>query len=61
MEERLNLLATTALEALVYCPLEEVEKYRERLKIVRHLASIREALTDERARLQETDDDDGLD
>jgi len=56
LEKRLNDIAATALEALVFCPVEEVEKYRERLKIVRHLVGIREVLSEERARLQESMD-----
>lgn len=59
MEKRLTEIAAGALEALVFCPLEEVERYRERLKLVRHLASLREVLAEERAQLQESIENDG--
>ena len=53
LEARLENLAAASLNALVQCPVEEVPKYRERLLVVRHLASLPEELRLERARLQE--------
>lgn len=53
LRNRLEVIAQGALEALVYCPMDEISKYRERLNIVRHLAELPETLKGEQARIKE--------
>jgi len=53
MQERLDRMENYEKDLLMTCEITEVQLHRERLKLIRHLANLREGLMKERAEIEE--------
>jgi len=53
MQERLDRMENYEKDLLMTCEITEVQLHRERLKLIRHLAGLREGLMKERAEIEE--------